>query len=161
MADTLTVWTGREDGGHHRYYLRPGGRFTSTRLPAGIDLKVHGYCILPPSPHPVSGAPYRWELHYPAPLPARLRDLLRPLPPLPRPSFVASSNPDALIRFVSHLSPGERNRGTYWAACRAVEGGTLARIAPDLVTAAIETGLSEREALRIVQSAARSSGVRR
>ena len=160
LPETLTVWSGRDDGGRHLYFLRPAGEFTSSRLPPGIDLKVHGYCILPPSPHPATAAAYRWELHEPVPLPDVLRDFLRPAP-LVRSTFSGATNSDALIRFVASLTPGERNRGTYWAACRAADEGALARLAPDLITAAVHTGLPEREALRIVESAARASGVRR
>lgn len=159
LPGTLTVWSGRNDGGRHLYFLRPIGEFTSSGLPPGIDLKVHGYCILPPSPHPATGAPYRWELREPVALPGTLRELLRPLPPA-RSTSSATTNADALIRFVASLTPGERNRGTYWAACRAADEGALARLAPDLIAAAAQAGLPEREALRIVQSAARSSGVR-
>lgn len=161
LPETLTVWSGRNDGGRHLYFLRPAGPFTSSRLPTGIDLKVHGYCILPPSLHPATDAPYRWEVREPAPLPHLLRDLLRPLASSQRQSSDgAATHVDALIRFVAGLQPGERNRGTYWAACRAAEVGTLNAITADLITAAVQTGLSEREALRIVESAARTAGVR-
>ena len=47
LPPTLTVWSGRNDGGRHLYYQRPTGTLTSTRLPEGIDLKANGYCILP------------------------------------------------------------------------------------------------------------------
>ncbi len=161
LADTLTVWSGREDGGRHLYYLRPGGAFTSTRLPEGIDLKVHGYCILPPSIHPATGLPYRWELRDLVPLPASLLSLLRPLPATSRlRSGVGNVSADALVRFVAGLQPGERNRGTYWAACRAADDGALDALAADLVAAAVQTGLSEYEAIRIVQSARRTTGAR-
>ncbi|PKN83182.1 MAG: DNA primase [Chloroflexi bacterium HGW-Chloroflexi-9] len=161
LTETLTVWSGREDRGRHFYYLRPGGAFTSTRLPDGIDLKVHGYCILPPSIHPATGRPYRWELREPAPLPGSLLSLLRPLPSPPRvTSGLGSVSADALVRFVAGLQPGERNRGTYWAACRAADDGVLDGLAADLVAAAMQTGLPEREAIRIVQSARRSAGIR-
>jgi hypothetical protein len=160
LAETLTVWSGRNDGGRHLYYLRPAGEFTSSRLPPGIDLKANGYCILPPSPHPSTGAPYRWELRDPAPLPTALRELLRPAPPTPS-TFTGPTNSDALIRFVAGLTRGERNRGTYWAACRAADEGTLPHLASNLIAAAVQAGLTEHEARRIVQSAARSAGVRR
>jgi len=159
LSPTLTVWSGREDAGRHLYYLRPGGAFTSTRLPEGIDLKVHGYCILPPSIHPATGDPYRWEVRDPAPLPVGLLALLRPLPAPPR---LASNHvsADALVRFVASLQPGERNRGTYWAACRAADDGVLNALTADLVAAAVQTGLSEYEAIRVVQTARRTSGAR-
>jgi len=161
LPGTLTVWSGRDDGGRHLYFLRPPGPFTSTRLPDGIDLKVHGYCILPPSIHPATGQPYRWEIHDPSPLPVGLLTLLRPPPALPRAvQGLGIVSGDGLVRFVAGLQPGERNRGTYWAACRAADDGVLETLAADLVAAAVQTGLSEHEAVRIVQSARRNSGVR-
>jgi hypothetical protein len=60
LPETLTAWSGRNDCGHHLYFLRPPGPLTSTRLPEGIDLKINGYCIVPPSIHPATGLPYRW-----------------------------------------------------------------------------------------------------
>src|SRR5215217_6630164 len=84
LAETLTAWSGRNDGGRHLYYLRPAGPLTSTQLPTGIDLKVRGYCIVPPSIHPATGQPYRWEWRTPVTLPSRLQELLRPAPqPVP------------------------------------------------------------------------------
>jgi hypothetical protein len=66
------------------------------------------------------------------------------------------------MRFISTLHPGERNQGTFWAACRAAEDGTLPLIEADLTTAATARGLSEREVRRVVASAARTvSGARR
>jgi Bifunctional DNA primase/polymerase, N-terminal len=81
LPPTLTVWSGRNDGGQHLYFRRPTDlQTTSTRLPKGIDLKKNGYCIVPPSIHPATSQPYRWEMHEPAILPYRLRELLAPLP---------------------------------------------------------------------------------
>lgn len=77
IPETLTVWSGRGDGGRHLYFRRPTGPLTSTRLPAGIDLKVAGYCIVPPSIHPATGRAYRWEHRPVVPMPRRLRELLR------------------------------------------------------------------------------------
>jgi Bifunctional DNA primase/polymerase, N-terminal len=50
LPPTLTAWSGRNDGGHHLYYLRPAGPLTSTRLPEGIDLKIE-----PPRACPAAG----------------------------------------------------------------------------------------------------------
>lgn len=80
LPDTLTAWSGRNDDGRHLYFLRPPGPLSSTRLPEGIDLKVNGYCIVPPSIHPATGQPYLWEDHPFVPLAYRLRELLRPVP---------------------------------------------------------------------------------
>ncbi|MEP7021165.1 MAG: bifunctional DNA primase/polymerase [Pseudonocardiales bacterium] len=60
LPETSMVLSGRGDGGMHLYYLRPPGVLVSTRLPAGVDLKLSGYCIVPPSIHPASGMPYTW-----------------------------------------------------------------------------------------------------
>jgi hypothetical protein len=62
LPTTLTTWSGRGDGGRHLWWLRPPGRLTSRQLPDGIDLKTStGYVVVPPSLHPATGQPYRWE----------------------------------------------------------------------------------------------------
>ncbi|MCX6501144.1 MAG: bifunctional DNA primase/polymerase, partial [Microbacterium sp.] len=81
LPRTLTVHSGRGTGGRHLYFLNPGGELSSTRLPAGIDVKTDtGYLVMPPSLHPATGLPYRWEDAPPAQLPGPLRELLRPAP---------------------------------------------------------------------------------
>lgn len=155
LPDTLTAWSGRGDGGRHLYFLRPSGTFTSTNLPAGIDLKVNGYCILPPSIHPASGEPYRWDIHEPALLPLPLLALLRPPEPARPPKRPTEANGEPLVRFVLSLGEGNRNRGLYWAACTALDEGTYDAIRDDLIRAAQQVGLPEREARRTVESAAR------
>jgi hypothetical protein len=81
LPTTLTCMSGRGDGGRHRYYLHPGGKLTSKRLPRGVDVKVSsGYVLAPPSIHPDSGRPY-WYVDADCPvakLPAWLAELLRP-----------------------------------------------------------------------------------
>lgn len=99
---TLTAWSGRNDGGRHRYYLHPGGRLTGRALPEGVDLKTPatGYTILPPSRHPSTGRPYWWDADdvTPVPLPGWFVDLLRPPPPPPprrtRPALEGESPAD-------------------------------------------------------------------
>jgi hypothetical protein len=86
LVPTLTSFSGRGDGGRHRYYLHPGGKLESKRLPEGVDLKTHaGYVVLPPSIHPDSGLPYQWEepLLPPVRLPDWLETLLRPVQAAP------------------------------------------------------------------------------
>lgn len=84
IPETLTSISGRGDGGHHRYFLRPAGKVTSKMLGDGIDVKTSaGYVVAPPSIHPDTGKPYLWvdkgaEI---APPPGWLVDLVRPLPP--------------------------------------------------------------------------------
>lgn len=81
LPETLTCFSGRGDGGRHRYFLHPGGQVSGKRLPGGVDLKTHtGYVVLPPSLHPATGRPYRWadETVSLAELPRWLARLLRP-----------------------------------------------------------------------------------
>jgi hypothetical protein len=92
LPDTLTAWSGRGDGGRHFYFLRPWGTFSSVHLPAGIDLKVNGYCILPPSLHPATGQPYRWDVHEAASVPLPLLAMLRPPAPVRAPNRPTEAN---------------------------------------------------------------------
>lgn len=88
LPPTLVCWTGSGGGSRHLWFCHPGGRVTQTRLPPGVELRVHGnYVVLPPSIHP-SGGVYRWE--NPAapivPLPPAWVTRLRPaIPPKPAP----------------------------------------------------------------------------
>ena len=161
IPKTLTVWSGRNDRGKHLYFQRPPGQLTSTRLPRGIDLKVNGYCIVPPSPHPATGQPYRWDQQPGAPLPHRLRNLLRP-PITPKRIFANSGGiSSALTDWVANQPVHNRNEGLFWAACRLAENDQLDHgNAEDLVRAAMSTGLTETEARRTVASAAKKSEVR-
>jgi hypothetical protein len=152
LPPTLTVWSGREDGGRHLYFLRPPGALTSTRLPPGIDLKINGYCVMPPSIHPATGCPYRWEERAPAVLPPRVRELLRPIARPPRVARV-TGNGKGLTDFVARQEPGNRNEALFWAACRAAEDGALDALAQKLVAAAVETGYPESAAWATIESA--------
>jgi len=165
MVPTLTVCSGREDGGRHRYYRHPGGSLSATRLPDGVDLKLHsGYMVMPPSIHPATGQPYRWEspVLAPAPCPRWLVSLLRP--PVPRRCpkrrlrQAADMNEEHLVAFVEGLLEGNRNNGLYWAACRAREAGTLGHLEDALIAAAVGIGLTEEEARTAARSASRIGG---
>ena len=155
LPPTLTVWSGRNDGGRHLYFRRPSGLVTtSTRLPKGIDLKINGYCIMPPSIHPATGQPYRWEFHEPAILPYRLQELLRHTPPPRRTVTIRGDrNGAGLVRTVAEAQEHERNSKLSWAAYRAALDGLLDDLEEDLIAAATSTGLPEAEALRTVASA--------
>lgn len=80
LPRTLTVWSGRGDGGRHLYFHRPFAPLSVKGLP-GIDLKTHsGYVVAPPSRHPDTGQPYRWEGDQIASMPHWLARLLSPAP---------------------------------------------------------------------------------
>jgi hypothetical protein len=82
LPETLMTLSGRGDGGCHRFYRRPPGMLSRTRLGPGIDLKTStGYVVLPPSIHPETGRPYvRIDGLVAAP-PTWLIDLLKPEQP--------------------------------------------------------------------------------
>lgn len=145
----------------HLYFLRPSGPLTSTRLPGGIDLKANGYCILPPSPHPVTGRPYVWSDALPVTLPGMARAALLPPAPARRPARERSRTGDgageALARFVAESEPGERNTRLFWAACRAHKHHDAQTLAA-LADMALRVGLSEVETARTIASAARKVG---
>ena len=160
LPETLTCWSGRGDGGVHRYFLRPAGQLSSTRLLAGVDLKLNGYCVVPPSLHPATGRPYKWEEHPAAALPSPLRRLLTP-PPRPVRQLGPRRRGDGryLVEFVARQPWGNVNNGLHWAACRAVDDGLLDDLADDLVQAAVAAGHPEPGARRTVQSAGRRERV--
>jgi Bifunctional DNA primase/polymerase, N-terminal len=160
LPATLTVWSGRNDGGRHLYFQRPASPLSSRRLPKGVDLKANGYCIMPPSIHPATGQPYRWqdEDAPAAAIPAKLSELLH-LPP-PTPIARAGSNASAigLLRAVVGAPEGNRNNVLYWASCRAAESGILDdQVEALLINAAVTAGETETKARRTVASARRKT----
>jgi Bifunctional DNA primase/polymerase, N-terminal len=157
LPPTLRVWSGRGDGGVHLYFRRPDGPVVATRLPRGVDLKGNGYCIVPPSVHPTSGKPYRWESRPVAGLPPRLLALLRPIEKPERPK-IKSSNGAGLIRTVARAVEGKRDDTLFWAACRAVEDQIIDQIEDELIVAAVGVGLSEHQARAKIGSARRTVG---
>lgn len=116
--DTRVHLSGRGDGGGHVTYLRPPGKLTISKLDAwarehetgehiekadrwvcGLDLlhRTHRYTILPPSPHPDTGQPYRWHqwtepVAMPAALAALLIDTAPPPPPRAEPKPYAGES---------------------------------------------------------------------
>jgi hypothetical protein len=156
LPATLTAWSGRNDGGRHLYYLRPAGPLTSTRLPKGIDLKVNGYCIVPPSIHHTTGRPYRWEHHPALALPHTLRELLRPLQRTQ--TFTSTAkNGSGLIRTVAEAPERKRHDTLVWASFRARDDGVLDQIADDLVAASVSTGYPETSARHTIASVRRAA----
>jgi len=157
---TLTVWSGRNDGGRHLYFQRPASPSSSTRLPKGVDLKANGYCIMPPSIHPATGQPYRWEDEDApaAAIPAKLSQLLRPPPPRPVERSVSNASAVGLLRAVVAAPEGNRNNVLYWASCRAAESGILDdQVEALLINAAVTAGETETKARRTVASARRKT----
>lgn len=161
LPQTLTVVSGRNDGGMHFYFRRPFGPITSGKLPRGFDLKLKGYCVVPPSLHPATGQPYRWLMHEPVPLPVWLREQLRPDPPKPRPVVRGSGSGRALVEFVASFVDDGVNNALYWAAARAAEDGILDEIADELVEVATRVGESHQRAKATVESARNAPPARR
>lgn len=169
LPATLTVESGRGDGGLHRYYRRPPGALSSRRLPRGVDLKHHGcgYAVMPPSPHPATGAPYVWgDRTEPVALLPWLAGLLRP-PPRPARNPVADWlgamrgrstewRLAALCRTVAGAAEGNRNKALHWAACRGadmiLDGADRDTVAGQLLDAARRCGLDDAEAEATVDS---------
>jgi hypothetical protein len=160
LPPTLTAWSGRNDGGRHLYYLRAVAvPLTSTRLPKGIDLKINGYCIVPPSIHPATRQPYRWQHHPAEMLPHKLRELLRPTArPVQQTSHTTSKDGSGLVRSVAAARERQRNKVLFWAACRAAEKGIIDTLARDLIKAAVSVGLTDIEARKTVASARKTVG---
>jgi Bifunctional DNA primase/polymerase, N-terminal len=158
LPATLTAWSGRNDGGRHLYFRRPAGQLTSTKLPDGIDLKVNGYCILPPSIHPATGEPYRWDHHEIARPPHALRELLRPTP---KPATVHRGNGGngaGLVRTVAEAPERSRHNALVWASYRAKDDGIIDQITDELVAAAVAAGgETEISARRVIASVRKAS----
>ena len=141
-------------GGLHVYFAGTTQRNGS--LPgAHLDFRaLGGYVLAPPST--VEGAPYELlftddDQHQAFDWDAAV-ELLAPA--ASRRHGRGGSGTAGLVAFVSRLEEGERNRGLFWAACRAVDEGHTDAL-DDLVAAAITTGLSKAEAARTIASAAR------
>jgi hypothetical protein len=140
-------------GGLHVYFAGTTQRNGS--LP-GVHLDFRasgGYVLAPPST--VEGAPY--ELLFSHDDQHQTFDwnaAVELLAPARRRHGRYRGGTAGLVVFVSRLEEGERNRGLFWAACRAAEEGHV-EVLDDLVAAAIGTGLSKTEATRTVASAAR------
>lgn len=152
--------------GAHRLVRTPSGGghlyFAGTRQRCGslkglfVDFKARGgYVLVPPSQvggrpyeviddRPPTGAVLDWEA---------AKRLLRPPGPV-RVRTGRGGSVRHLPDWVAEQGTGNRNKGLYWAACRAAEAGNET-VLLRLVDAAVSTGLDRDEALRTVVSAAR------
>lgn len=153
----LHVWfTGTDQGGG-----AVGGRAKP------LELKARGgYVLLPPS-HVIDstyGYDGRYRLLERRPAAGRIdfaavRQLLDPpAAGRPRPTSrpgrgAAGRSLGSLAAWLAGQPAGNRNHATFWAACKAVEGGHTDL--EDLVAAAVSCGLPELEARRTVESAVR------
>jgi hypothetical protein len=129
LPPTRISVSGRGDGGHHRWFLHPGGQLSAARLGAGVDLKTHsGYVVLPPSRHPATGQPYTWAEPAlgPAPLPAGWRRLLSPTP-----AAVPASRRPALRPGRGGSVAEAFNQATSWAQVLGPHGWSCPDPDPD------------------------------
>lgn len=156
-------------GGRHGYYpATPDAAQRSWQTSAGVDFRGDGgYIIIPPSHTPAGN--YRLETirqQAAAGLDSdALRDFLYPRPtPESRPVRHGQSRVEPavdvsrLAAWVAGLGEGERNRGLFWAACRAAEQAIDPTTAVDVLgAAAAHTGLGPREIATTVRSAYRTA----
>jgi hypothetical protein len=144
-------------GGMHAYFT--GTDQPSARLPtAHLDFKAAGgYVLAPPSVIDGRGYELIQRTRGPhAPLDwAAVRELLAPPRPRRTTERPVEVGIEALARWVARLPEGQRNAGTFWAACRAVENGHQ-DLRP-LIDAAVAAGLPHHEAARTVSSALRTT----
>ncbi|MEV6963330.1 bifunctional DNA primase/polymerase [Streptomyces sp. NPDC051207] len=167
IPPTVVVLT--PSGGRHLWLSGPPDAVvpnSAGRLAPGIDIRgAGGYLVGPGSrtDHGVySAAPGTAHLP-PATCPPALLRLLLPPPrasrtPAPGAVTPSGGHGQGLVQFVLAAHEGQRNTRLFWAACRAYEDGIGPALAAPLVEAAINTGLTEREARATIASAARMTG---
>ncbi len=155
IPHTRTHQTG--SGGLHIYFKHNElARTGNGRLGEGVDVKANGgYVVWWPAfgrkivcDQPISEWP-DWLIAKQQPKPPR--DFL--------PSKQGSrTSLEPVVKFVASLAEGNRNNGTFWGFCRALEavkaGSVSESEALHVVTqAALSTGLPEREVRAIARSA--------
>lgn len=157
-------------GGRHGYYpATPDVVQRSWQAArAGVDFRGDGgYIVIPPS-HTAAGSYRLTTVRQGAAAGIdsdALRDFLDPRPALrPRAADrgMAQSEPGVVVSrlaaWVAGLGEGERNRGLFWAACRAAEHDITPATAVDVLgAAASEAGLGPREIATTVRSAYRTT----
>lgn len=152
LPPTLTCWSGRGDGGHHLWFRlrQPVGERRPARQP-GVDVKLpgRGYVLMPPSIHPATGQPYRWEHRPVADLPDSA--LVSVLPVVKSETATRHTGryfsvADLMAR-IRAAPEGKRNDWLFGAACDAQRQGDYRFFEPYLIEAATDVGL-EAEAIQ-------------
>ncbi|KAB1149259.1 DNA primase [Streptomyces luteolifulvus] len=165
IPDTVVVLT--PSGGRHLWLSGPAEVVvpnSAGRLAPGIDIRGAGGYLVGPGSRTDHGvyttAPGTAHLA-PASCPPALLRLLLPPPRThhPTPPSIGGHG-QGLVQFVLAAHEGQRNTRLFWAACRAYEDGIGPALVDPLVDAALNTGLSEREARTTIASAARMTGHR-
>lgn len=151
----------RSGGLHLVFRHHEALKCSAGRIASGIDVRaVGGYIIW----WPAAGLPTLSDAP-PSPWPDWLIQELRPQRPRPAQRVVVpdSSALHRLVQLVAGAQPGERNRLTFWAACRAgemVASGLLsAHVAASvIIEAGTRSGLTRSEAERTAWSGIRTGG---
>ncbi|MFE6159034.1 bifunctional DNA primase/polymerase [Streptomyces sp. NPDC056486] len=163
-----TVVVATPSGGRHIWLAGPPDTVvpnSAGRLAPGIDIRgAGGYLVGPGSrtEHGVYSTVADTAHLPPASCPPALLRLLTPPPP-PRTHRLALPQASAprghgLVQFVLAAHEGQRNTRLFWAACRAYENGIGESLAEELIDAALQVGLTEREARSTIASAERLTG---
>jgi Bifunctional DNA primase/polymerase, N-terminal len=146
-------------GGSHLYF--EGDAQGNGSMPKhGLDLRGKGgYVVAPPST--VGGRPYVVVSHSAVPASidfAAIRERLQPQPERPawRPLDGREPGVAHLADWVAELGEGNRNAGTFWAACRAAEAGDADAL-DAIARAAVSTGLDQRAVAKTMASAQRTA----
>jgi hypothetical protein len=165
IPPTVVVLT--PSGGRHLWLSGPPDTVvpnSAGRLAPGIDIRGAGGYLVGPGSRTGHGvyttAPGTAHLPPATCPPALLRLLLPPPRPHRSTSPPAGNHGQSLVQFVLAAHEGQRNTRLFWAACRAYEDGIGPTLVDALVDAALNTGLTEREARATIASAARMTGHR-
>ncbi|MCM2391407.1 bifunctional DNA primase/polymerase [Streptomyces albipurpureus] len=163
IPETITVLT--PSGGRHLWLTGPPDVVVPNsvgRLAPGIDVRGAGGYLVGPGSCSHQGlyrlAPGTAELS-PAKCPRALLRLVAPparaQQTAPTPSGTRPQHGQGLVQFVRAAHEGQRNTRLFWAACRAYENRIGTTLANALTKAAVQAGLTEREARATIASAAR------
>ena len=192
LTPTMTVTSGRGDGGEHLYYWRNVSALSipfdvanpnldelvrewanptfhmgkhNKAFPAGVDIKINGYMIMPPSTHPDTGQPYTWNDEFVHLMPQGLWDWLQPPKGSTRthptgtghgPSVPNVHALEGILRRVANEA-NTRNKLLFWAANRLVENGYPETAFDALEEAAAYAGLPPSEIAKTINSARKSA----